>query len=313
MGSSNRQLLGKEAWALAERQHGVIARRQLLALGTSAQSIQHRLSSGRLHRIERGVYAVGRPALGQRGRWMASVLGCGPGAVLSHRSAAALWGVAAVPRGEIEITVPVWSGRERPAVRVYRRPHLRAAETTVRDGIPVTCLVLTFLDVARTSPLAALERAVNEADRLDLIEPDALLTALDGYPGRRGVGALRRLLGRHAFRLTDSELERRFLRLVDAARLPAPLTGRYLNGFKVDFLWPDLGLVVETDGLRYHRTPAQQARDRLRDQAHVAAGLTALRFTHHQVRFEGPRVQETLTVVARRLDARAAQSRRATA
>ena len=113
---------------------------------------------------------------------------------------------------------------------------------------------------------------------------------------------MRAMLGQRVFSLTDSELERRFLRLIEAAHLSTPLTGQRLNGFKVDFYWPDLGLVVETDGLRYHRTPAQQARDQLRDQAHTAAGLTPLRFTHGQVRYEAGYVRETLRTVVRQLE-----------
>ena len=112
---------------------------------------------------------------------------------------------------------------------------------------------------------------------------------------------MRELLSERTFRLTDSELERRFLGLVREAGLPMPLTRQRLNGFRVDFVWPDLGLVVETDGLRYHRTAAQQARDRQRDQAHPAAGLTPLRFTHAQVRFEAGYVRFTLVAVVCRL------------
>jgi very-short-patch-repair endonuclease len=147
----------------------------------------------------------------------------------------------------------------------------------------------------------SLEAAVNEADKLDLTDPERLRAALDGYAGCRGVGQLREVLDRRTFALTDSELERRFLPIARSAGLPLPRTGQRLNGFKVDFFWPDLGLVVETDGLRYHRTPAQQTRDRLRDQAHTAAGLTPLRFTHAQVRYEPRQVRSTLAAVARRL------------
>ena len=109
------------------------------------------------------------------------------------------------------------------------------------------------------------------------------------------------MLDAQTFTLTDSELERRFIALVKAAGLPVPQTQAWLNGFRVDFYWPDLGLVVETDGLRYHRTPAQQKKDRLRDQTHAAAGLTTLRFTAGQVRFERRQVMATLVAVAVRL------------
>lgn len=147
----------------------------------------------------------------------------------------------------------------------------------------------------------SLERAINAADQLELIDPEALRDALGRYRGQRGVARLRELLDKRTFRLTDSELERRFLRIVAEAGLPMPETGPHLNGFKVDFFWPDRGLVVETDGLRYHRTPAQQARDRLRDQAHTTAGMTPLRFTHAQVRFEAGYVRSTLLAVANKL------------
>jgi very-short-patch-repair endonuclease len=164
----------------------------------------------------------------------------------------------------------------------------------------------TLLDLGTRLEPAGLERAVNEADRLDLIDPEALSVALDAYSGEPGVSHLRDVVNRRTFRLTDSELERRFLLLVGDAGLPVPLTRQHLNGFRVDFFWPDLDLVVETDGLRYHRTPAQQARDRVRDQAHLAAGLTPLRFTHAQVRFEPNHVCETLLAVVRRLEKRRA-------
>jgi very-short-patch-repair endonuclease len=198
--------------------------------------------------------------------------------------------------------VPVSARRRRPGIRVHRRPNLRATDLTVRDGIPVTGIVRTLLDLARPLDPHRLERAINEADRLGLVDPETLFEALEDYTAQPGVGGLREILGRHTFRLTDSELERRFLRLIEDAGLPMPVTGMRLNGFKVDFYWPHLALVVETDGLRYHRTPAQQARDRLRDQTHAAAGMTALRFTHEQVRFEAKRVRETLRAVAMRLE-----------
>jgi very-short-patch-repair endonuclease len=173
---------------------------------------------------------------------------------------------------------------------------------TVHDGIPVTTPIQTLVDLAGELDDRRLERAVNEADRLGLVDPETLLRALDSIPARRGIARLRALLGARVFRLTDSELERRFLRLVRKAQLPVPETGTRLNGFVVDFYWPSFGLVVETDGLRYHRTPAQQARDRERDQAHTAAGLTQLRFTHAQVVRDPVRVGRTLRAVVRRLE-----------
>jgi very-short-patch-repair endonuclease len=187
-------------------------------------------------------------------------------------------------------------------VRLHRRGGLRPDDVTAHDGIPVTTPIQTLIDLAGEMDDRRLERAVNEADRLELVDPETLLRALDSFPSRRGVARLRALLAGRVFRLTDSELERRFLRLVRGAKLPVPETGTRLNGFAVDFYWPRFGLVVETDGLRYHRTPAQQARDRERDQAHTAAGLTQLRFTHAQVFREPVRVGRTLRAVVRRLE-----------
>lgn len=288
-------------WTLVKRQHGVVARRQLLDLGFTAPAIRHRLARGRLHQVWRDVYAVGRPDLTLHGHWMAAVLTCGPEAVLSHGTAAALWGIRTVVTGEIEVSVPARFAPRREGLRVYRRAVLAPGEMTYRRGIPVTTPVRTLIDLARRLDRDQLEAAINEADKHDLTDPEALQSALDALPRQPGVRALRRTLSDRTLALTDSELERRFLPIAAKAGLPPPQTGRRVNGFKVDFFWPDLGLVVETDGLRYHRTAAQQARDRRRDQAHVAAGLTALRFTHAQVSYGSGEVEATLSAVARRL------------
>jgi hypothetical protein len=230
---------------------------------------------------------------------MAAVLSCGPGAVLSHASAAELWGIGG-RAAEIEVSIPRSSHPARPGVRIHRRPTLREVDIATHHGIPVTTPVRTMIDVATRLDRRGLERMVDEADRLDLVDPETLYAALADYPGQSGVGRLGDLLGERTFRLTDSELERRFLPLAAGAGLPPPLTQQKLNGFKVDFHWPNLRLVVETDGLRYHRTPAQQSRDRLRDQTHTAAGLTPLRFTHSQIRYEPQRVVAVLRSVAGR-------------
>ncbi len=152
------------------------------------------------------------------------------------------------------------------------------------------------------------ERMINEADKYNLTHPPQLRKVLDARTGEPGVAKLRFILDRRTFRLTKEELERRFLPLARKAGLPVPLTGQWVNEFEVDFYWPDLGLVVETDGLRYHRTPAEQARDRLRDQTHTAAGLTPLRFTHEQVRYEPEHVLAVLQATVRVLLERGSQA-----
>jgi very-short-patch-repair endonuclease len=297
--------LSRRAWTLGRRQHGVLTRKQLLSLGLSRHGIEHRLARGRLHPLATGVYAVGRPELTQHGRWMAAVLSCGPGSMLSHGSAAALWGIGSEHRG-IEITAHSANPRRRPGLRVYRRPTLAARNVTSQDGIPVTGIVQTLVDLAATLRPQSVERAVNEADRLDLIHPPALRVALEVHRCEPGVRPLRALLDRRTFRLTRSELERIFLPMTAQVGLPLPLTKQWVNGFEVDFFWPDLAFVVETDGLRHHRTPAQQAKDRRRDQAHTAAGMIQLRFTHEQIYYEPDYVRGVLaaTVRAHKLDRR---------
>jgi very-short-patch-repair endonuclease len=172
---------------------------------------------------------------------------------------------------------------------------------TVRDGIPVTSVVRTLIDRAAGLDRRGIEREVSEADKLGLTTPPKLRGALHRYRGQRGVARLREALDRRTFRLTDSELERYFLPIVRGVGLPLPRTRQYVNGFRVDFFWPDLRFVVETDGLTYHRTPAQQAEDLVRDQTHIAAGYTPLRFTHEQVRYESDYVRRTLIAVAAQL------------
>jgi very-short-patch-repair endonuclease len=202
--------------------------------------------------------------------------------------------------GEIHLSLPGPATRSRAGIRVHRRNRLAEADRSRHVDIPVTSPARTLIDLGSRLGEPELEAAVNEADRLGLIDPESLRQRVDDHRGSPGVPSLRNLLDRRTFTLTDSELERRFMRLVDRARLPRPLTQQRVNGFRVDFYWPKLGLVVETDGLRYHRTPAQQSRDRVRDQAHVAAGLTALRFTHAQVRYDPTGVANTLRSVAER-------------
>jgi very-short-patch-repair endonuclease len=232
---------------------------------------------------------------------MAAVLACGDAAVLSHSSAAALWRIGPEDSGLIELSLPSPSRRRRPGLRVHRRATLSQSDITAEYGVPVTTPVQTIIDHALRLDRPQLERMINEADKYNLAHPPGIRRALDGRAGEPGVARLRHILDRRTFRLTREELERRFLPLARRAGLPLPQTFQIVNGFEVDFWWPDLDLVVETDGLRYHRTPAEQARDRVRDQTHTAAGLTQLRFTHEQVRYEPDYVRGVLTQVASRL------------
>ena len=226
---------------------------------------------------------------------MVAVLACGPVAALSHRSAAALWGFGEEHCDYIDISVIRESEARLRGVRCHRRPTLPVSDITVRAGIPLTVPVRTFLDLTTVAGPKSVERAINEADKLDVIDADSLRRALEDRAGEPGIRPLREILDGHTFRLSDDELERLFRPLASAAGLPVPLTKVMVDKFEVDFFWPDLGLVVETDGWRYHRTPSAQSRDALRFQSHTASGLTPLRFSHYQVKYEPRHVVEILT------------------
>jgi Protein of unknown function (DUF559)/AbiEi antitoxin C-terminal domain len=292
---------GDRAWGLARRQRGVVTRAQLLDLGFTPKAIEHKLE--RVTPAPHSSWGFrGWPARDRSARYLDG--GC-PG----------VWTEGASQPSQCRRTLG------NPCAEVSAHRGLRAGlleafsarrlgpsaprpandSRTAHLGIPATSPIRTLADLASCLPIGQVEAAVNEADKRNLVDPEELRSALGEMRGQSGVANLRRLLDRRTFVLTDSELERRFLPIARAAGLPAPDTGRTLNGFRVDFFWPTLGLVVETDGLRYHRTPGQQARDRRRDQVHTAAGLTTLRFTHAQVRFERPYVRATLSRVARRL------------
>jgi hypothetical protein len=189
-------------------------------------------------------------------------------------------------------------------LRVKGRPSIALAEIQMFDGLPVTSPVQTLIDLATELTPIETERAVNDADKRDLIDPEALRLTLNDHAGEPGVRPLREILDRLTFRLSDSDLEIYFRPIAASAGLPSPLSKQWVNGFEVDFIWPELGLVVETDGLRYHRTPSAQKRDARRDRAHLLAGLTPLRFTHYEIRYEPRRVRSDLKRAAAMLQKR---------
>ncbi len=231
---------------------------------------------------------------------MAAVLACVPGAALSHGSAAALWGFGSEPRGLVETLLPPGKRCRRPGIRAHRRDAPHPDDLTEHEGVPVTSPVRTLIDQATRLSPARLERSVNEADKLDRVAADSLYRALDDYPGVPGVAALRKLLDPLHFRLSDSRLEQAMRPVAKAAGLPAPETKARVNGYEVDFFWREMGIVLEADGLRYHRTASQQRRGLERDQAHLAAGLWPLRFSHWQVAREPAHVQGVLRRAAER-------------
>jgi len=174
---------------LAGQQHGVVARRQLLAFGLGPGAIEHRIANGRLHRVHYGVYAVGYRSLTPHGRWLAAVLAAGPGAVLSHRSAAALWGLRPAAGRRIDVTVRRRGRRDRPGIAVHVTRELRDRDRAQRVSIPVTSVARTLLDLAGVIPERQLSRAFEEADRADLLDLDAIEDICLRGRGRRGLGA----------------------------------------------------------------------------------------------------------------------------
>ena len=303
MATSSLQPYARSAWALARRQHGVVARAQLLEIGFTPSAIRHRLRVGRLHVLHRGVYAIGRPEIDQLGRWMAAVLSCGPrrSSVIAVLPSCGVW--APFPSARSRSWFRPGSRADRPGVRVHRRAGLDPSHRRVRERIPITDIVTTLIDLAMDLDEEEVEAAINAADRRGLIDPGRLRSAVAERPPRPGSARLGGILDRHGFAPTESYLERHFLSLIRRGGLPTPETQAKVNGFRVDFYWPELGLVVETDGLKYHRTAIQQARDLRRDQAHSAAGLETLRFSAAQVRDTPDEVLLTLVAVVARLSA----------
>jgi Transcriptional regulator, AbiEi antitoxin/Protein of unknown function (DUF559) len=280
---------------LAARQHGVVARRQLIELGFGRGAIDRRRYAGRLHRVHRGVYAVGHPRLVGRGRWIAAVLACGSEALLSHRSAAALWGL----RPNIGSVVDVTAGRSHAGergIRVHRVRALDPEDRATRDGIPVTTVPRTLLDLGETVSPTQLQRAFEEAERLGLLDMRAIERLRDRSRGRRGLRSLLALLDAHRGPppMTRSELERRFLDLCRDAGLPPPIVNATAAGMEVDMLWPRQRLVVELDGHAFHRTRAAFERDRVRDAALQRAGHRVLRVTDRRLSAEPAAVIETV-------------------
>ena len=277
--------------ALAGSQHGVVARWQLAGLGVTKEQIDGRLRSGGLHLIHRGVYAVGHTAITQRGRWMAAVLASGPGAVLSHRSATALWGIWGSGTGETHVTVPRKSRSQRSIRRHFGV--LPPDEVTTLDGIPVTSAARSVLDLAGDKGEAAAEAALREMEYLRIYGPVSLPALLQRYPRHRGAAILSRCLER----LEDdpggrvrSPLEELFLPFLDAHHIPRPRLNAWLSigddRFQVDCYWPEARLVGELDGFASHGSKQGFLKDRRRDRRLLAASYRVVRITAGQLRSE---------------------------
>jgi very-short-patch-repair endonuclease len=262
---------------IAGNQHGVVTAAQLRRVGLFPSRVADRVGAGRLHRIHRGVYAVGHPNIGNEGKWMAAVLACSEGAVLSHRSAAALWRIGRVTM-PIDVTVASGNGRAtRKGIRLHRSRTLSPADCTLRAGIPVTKPDRTLRDLRRVLPRKQFARALREAEYLGLLVGNT-------FTGDR----------------TRTDLEAMFLALARHHRLPQPEVNVRVDRFLVDFLWRREHLIVEVDGWESHRTRSAFEEDRARDARLTLLGYHVLRFTWRQVEDDAARVARTVRELLRR-------------
>jgi hypothetical protein len=289
---------------LAKRQHGVVARRQLVALGVGHRAVDHRIAVGRLHPIHRGVFAVGHSLLTRPAAWMAAVLAAGPDAVLSHRSAAALWGIRDTARRQVDVIVP---RKLRPSPRLEaHRVLLAADEITTEHGIPVTTAARTLFDLAAVLTPQQLERAVDQAEIRRLTSPTSLGALVARYPRHRGTAALRAILdaGRIGQTVTRSDLELDFLAFLDAHALPRPSANRIVGlpdrrTHEADCLFADHRLVVELDGFDTHGTRRAFEQDRERDRRLQVAGYRVIRITWLQLTTEPETLAQELRSLLR--------------
>jgi very-short-patch-repair endonuclease len=252
---------------LATRQEGVVATDQLLALGLTRAAIKHRMRVGRLIRVHQGVYAVGHEALGDRGRAVAALLAAGPGAALSHRAAAAVYGLIPSMPQLVDITLTSRRPRMRPGLKIHQTEN---TDTRRHEGLKSTTPVQTLRDLEHDPDHDRLctEALYRQLVTTGQLEAATLLDPLDGAP-------------------TRSALERRFRALVESAGLPRPKVNHRIGPDTVDFAWPAHKLVVETDGWDGHGNRLAIERDHARDAMLQALGYRVLRFTWRQV-FDEP-------------------------
>jgi len=274
----------------------VVSVGQIRALRLDKDWVRRQVEGGRLHRLHRGVYAVGHTSTTKHGRYMGAVLACGRGAVLSHRSAADLWGIR---RCDTSIAVTVPRGRAGAAgLEVHRCRRLTEEDIRVQDGIPLTSVPRTLLDMAPVLTPVQLGRAVDRAERLDLLDATAIEALYVRASGHRGIGLLQRTLDAWQPRETRSELEDRFQDLVNAAGIPSPRFNVLVDGerdlHEVDAVWPGRRLVAQLDGFAYHRTRRDRERDAATDADLELAGYRVVRLTWDDVALHRGRTSRRL-------------------
>jgi very-short-patch-repair endonuclease/predicted transcriptional regulator of viral defense system len=289
-------------WAIVRRQHGVVTGAQLRAAGLTHSAIKHRVRTGRLWRVHRDVFAVGRAELTREGRLLAAVHACGDGAALSHLSAAALWAIREPPPRCPQVSVPMRGGRRGPrGIELHCAATLQPNDVTERSAIPVTTLHRTLIDLAAILDDRQLKSALRQSERVHKLDLAKLRVSVDDRPSTSPAPArLRHLLDDYIPARTESELEAAFLELCARHGLRIPETQVAIGPYRADFLWRDRGLVVETDGRDTHDGFVAFRDDRARDRAMKAAGFEVLRFTGSEVLREPRKVARELSAALRR-------------
>ncbi len=286
----------------AAAQHRVISVTQLRRLGFDKFATRREVERGRLHRVHRGVYAVGVPQLSLRGRYTAAVIACGAGAALSHRSAAHIWGLRPNAAGRLEVT----ASRQRtkvPGVQVHRTRMLDPVDCTVLDGIPVTSVARTLLDLAAVLRPSDLIVAIDRAERQGIFDLTAVLEVLSRARGRKGARALRRAIAAYEHSTQKSALERRFKQLLESRPdIPTPIFNALVEGesaaHEVDALWEAERLAVQVDGFEFHRTRRDRERDAASDADLELGGMRVIRFTWDDVNEHGDRTLRRVALAA---------------
>jgi predicted transcriptional regulator of viral defense system len=285
---------------IANHQHGLVTLNQLEKLGMDRRTAAARVRTGRLHRVHQGVFVVGYPRLSQEAVFLAAVLSCGPGAVLSHGSASALWGFWKKSGSEVHVIAPNRRGRDPKGIAAHRDGWLPSSDITAYRGVPCTTVARTLLDLAAVLPPWDLRKAVGEAEVMRLVSHRQLRDQVKRGRGRRGVARFRLLLDEihPQIKRSRSELERMFLHLCLQAGLPQPEVNVSLQvgerRFKPDFLWRPQRLVLEADSRRFHDTDVAFVADRRREQRLQLAGWRVSRFTWEQVEFEPQVLAQTV-------------------
>jgi putative AbiEi antitoxin of type IV toxin-antitoxin system len=268
---------------IARRQHGLVTRKQLLDAGISKEEIRRRIQKGALLVVHRGVYRVGHKAPSIEARFLAAVLACGDGAVLSGHAAGYLWGLIKGTAPPPEVTSP-----KRRKVRGVRTRHARRGEieATTWRGIPITTVPRTLVDLSSLLPFDDLARACHEAGVLHRTTPRQVEKVVRKRPNTPGAKQLREVMHGDVH-VTLSALERRFLERLDEASLPHPLTNKSADGRRVDCRWPEHKLTVELDSYRFHNSRRAWEQDRRREREAYARGDQFRRYTRDDV-FEAP-------------------------